>query len=69
MLVIIDCVQELGGRYTMATASYYQLKQEKAEKILSEMQQEISQWRKVSKELGISKGEIEQTKRTFRLIS
>jgi predicted metal-binding transcription factor (methanogenesis marker protein 9) len=69
MWVIIDCVQELGGRYTMATARYYQLKQEKAEKILSEMQQEISQLRNVSKKLGITTGEIEQTKRYFRLIS
>ena len=53
----------------MATASYYQLKQEKAEKILSDMQREISQWRTVSKKFGITNGEIEQTKRSFRLIS
>ena len=53
----------------MATARYYQLKQEKAEKILSDMQREISQWRTVSKKFGITNGEIEQTKRSFRLIS
>jgi serine/threonine-protein kinase HipA len=50
------------------TAYLYQLKSEKAESILKEMHQEISNWRAVAKKFGISNSEIEQTKRAFRLV-
>ena len=51
------------------TAYLYQLKSEKAESILKEMHQEISNWRSVAKKFGISNSEIEQTKRAFRLVT
>jgi len=52
----------------LETAHLYQLKAEKAESILKEMHQEISNWRSVAKKFGISNSEIEQTKRAFRLV-
>jgi hypothetical protein len=45
------------------------LKKEKAEAILTEMQNEISKWRIVAKQFGIRNSEIDQTKRAFRLVS
>lgn len=51
----------------LETARLYQLKKEKAEAILTEMQSEISKWRIVAKQFGISNSEIDQTKRAFRL--
>jgi serine/threonine-protein kinase HipA len=53
----------------LETARLYQLKKEKAEAILTEMQSEISKWRIVAKQFGISNSEIDQTKRAFRLVS
>jgi serine/threonine-protein kinase HipA len=52
----------------MATSNLYQLKKEKAEGILADMQKTISKWREVAKKFGISNSEIEQTKRAFRLV-
>lgn len=52
----------------LETAHLYQLKSEKAESILKEMNQEISNWRAVAKKFEISNSEIEQTKRAFRLV-
>lgn len=51
----------------MSTAIYYQVKADKANKILEEMLKEIANWRTVAKEFGISNSEIELTKRAFRL--
>jgi serine/threonine-protein kinase HipA len=51
----------------METANYYQLKKDTAERILQEMQKEVSVWRRTAKKFGISNSEIEQTKRAFRL--
>jgi hypothetical protein len=52
----------------MSTASYYQVKVDKADKILEEMLQEIANWRAIAKKFGISNSEIELTKRAFRLV-
>jgi serine/threonine-protein kinase HipA len=52
----------------MYTASYYQVKVDKANKILKEMLNEITNWRTVAKNFAISNSEIELTKRAFRLI-
>jgi len=51
---------------TLETAKYYQLTKDDAERILKEIQQEISYWRTVAKKFGISNGEMELTKRAFR---
>ena len=53
----------------LETARLYQLKKEKAEAILTKMQSEISKWRIVAKQFGISNSEIDLTKRAFRLVS
>ena len=53
----------------LETARLYQLKKEKADAILTEMQSEISKWRTVAKQFGISNSEIDQTKRAFRLVT
>jgi serine/threonine-protein kinase HipA len=50
----------------LETAKHYKLKKDEALKILNDMQLEIAKWRTVAKNLGISSGEIEQTKRAFR---
>lgn len=52
----------------MYTASYYQVKVDKANKILEEMLKEIANWRTIAKKFGISNSEIELTKRAFRLV-
>jgi serine/threonine-protein kinase HipA len=52
----------------LETAHLYQLKSERAKRILNEMHHEISNWRVVAKKFGISNSEIEQTKRAFRLV-
>jgi serine/threonine-protein kinase HipA len=52
----------------METANLYQLNKVKAEGILNEMQQQISNWRTIAQKYGIGKAEIEQTKRAFRLV-
>jgi serine/threonine-protein kinase HipA len=53
----------------LETARLYQLKKEKAEAIFTEMQSEISKWRIVAKQFGISNSEIDQTKRAFRMVT
>jgi serine/threonine-protein kinase HipA len=50
----------------LETAKYYKIKNEEAAKILNDMQCEMAKWRTVAKRLGISSGEMEQTKRAFR---
>jgi serine/threonine-protein kinase HipA len=50
----------------LETAKHYKLKNDEAEKIICDLQQEIAKWRTVAKKVGISSSEIEQTKRTFR---
>ncbi len=52
----------------LETAHFYQLKNSVAENILFEMKREISKWRNVAKQFGISYGEMELTKRAFRLV-
>lgn len=51
----------------LSTANLYQLKKDKAEGILLDMQKAIRNWRSVAGKFGISHSEIEQTKRAFRL--
>lgn len=50
----------------LETAKHYKIKNEEAAKILNDMQCEMAKWRTVAKGLGISSGEMEQTKRAFR---
>jgi serine/threonine-protein kinase HipA len=52
----------------LETAHFYQLKNIVAENILFEMKREISKWRNVAKQFGISYSEMELTKRAFRLV-
>jgi serine/threonine-protein kinase HipA len=52
----------------LSTATFYQLKKDKAERILFDMRKQISNWRTVAKKFGIGKTEIEQTKRAFRWV-
>jgi serine/threonine-protein kinase HipA len=59
---------DLDTALALETAHLYQLKSERAECILMEFRQEISNWRKIAKKHGISNSEIEQTKRAFRLV-
>jgi serine/threonine-protein kinase HipA len=68
-LNISENSNELDISLALETAHLYQLKSDRAESILKEMQQEISHWRTVAKKLGISHSEIEQTKRAFRLVN
>jgi serine/threonine-protein kinase HipA len=67
-LNITENSNELDISLALETAHFYQLKSDRAESILKEMQQELSNWRIVAKKLGISNSEIEQTKRAFRLV-
>jgi serine/threonine-protein kinase HipA len=67
-LNISENSNDLDISLALETAHLYQLKSERAESILKEMQQEIAHWRTVAKKLGISHSEIEQTKRAFRLV-
>jgi serine/threonine-protein kinase HipA len=67
-LNISENSNDLDTSLALETAPLYQLKSEKAESILKEMQQEISNWIIVAKKHGISNSEIEQTKRAFRLM-
>ena len=67
-LNISENSNEMDISLALETAHLYQLKSEKAESILMEMQQEISKWRTIAKKHGISNSEIEQTKRAFRLV-
>jgi len=50
----------------LETAKHYKIKNEEAARILNDMQCEMAKWRTVAKKLGISSGEMEQTKRAFR---
>jgi serine/threonine-protein kinase HipA len=67
-LNISENSNDLDLSIALETAHWYQLKRDRAERILKEMQLEISLWRTVAKKLGISHSEIEQTKRAFRLV-
>jgi serine/threonine-protein kinase HipA len=67
-LNISENSNELDLTLAVETAQLYQLKSNKAESILKEMIDEISNWRAVAKKFGISNSEIEQTKRAFRLV-
>lgn len=67
-LNISENSNELAISLALETAHLYKLKNEKAESILKQMLQEISNWRAVAKKFGISNSEIEQTKRAFRLV-
>lgn len=68
-LNISENSNELDISVVMYTASYYQVKVDKANIILEEMLKEIANWRAIAKKLGINNSEIEQTKRAFRLVS
>lgn len=59
---------ELDISLALETAHFYQLKNSVSENILFEMKREISKWRNVAKQFGISYGEMELTKRAFRLV-
>jgi serine/threonine-protein kinase HipA len=67
-LNISENSNDLDTALALETAHLYQLKSERAECILMEFRQEISNWRKIAKKHGISNSEIEQTKRAFRLV-
>ena len=67
-LNISENSNDLDTALVLATAHLYQLKSVKAESILMEMKQVISNWRTFAKKHGISNSEIEQTKRAFRLV-
>ena len=67
-LNISENSNELDLTLALDTAHLYQLKSNKAQNILKEMIDEISNWRAVAKKFGISNSEIEQTKRAFRLV-
>ena len=67
-LNISENSNELDLTLAIETAPLYHLKSDRAECILQEMQQEISHWRTLARKHGISNGEIEQTKRAFRLV-
>ena len=67
-LNISENSNELDISLALETAHLYQLKRERAERILKEMRREISNWRVVAKKFGISNGEIEQLKPAFRLV-
>lgn len=67
-LNISESSNDLDLSIALETAHWYQLKRDRAERILKEMQLEISLWRTVAKKHGISHSEIEQTKRAFRLV-
>lgn len=67
-LNISENSNDLDLSIALETAQWYQLKRDRAERILKEMQLEISLWRTVAKKLGISHSELEQTKRAFRLV-
>jgi len=67
-LNISESSNDLDLSIALETAHWYQLKRDRAERILKEMQLEISLWRTVAKKHRISHSEIEQTKRAFRLV-
>jgi serine/threonine-protein kinase HipA len=67
-LNISENSNELDIALALKTAQFYQLKSDRAERILKEMHREISNWRSVAKKFGIGNSEIEQTKRAFRLV-
>lgn len=67
-LNISESSNDLDLSIALETAHWYQLKRDRAERILKGMQLEISLWRTVAKKHGISHSEIEQTKRAFRLV-
>ena len=67
-LNISENSNDLDTSLALETAQLYHLKSERAESILMEMQQEISNWRTIAKKHGISNSEIEQIKRAFRLV-
>ncbi len=67
-LNISENSNELDISLALETAHLYQLKRERAERILKEMHREISNWRVVAKKFGIRNGEIEQLKPAFRLV-
>lgn len=67
-LNISENSNELDLSLAFETAHLYQLKSNKAQSILKEMIDEISNWRAVAKKFGICNSEIEQTKRAFRLV-
>jgi serine/threonine-protein kinase HipA len=67
-LNISENSNELDISLALETAHLYQLKNDKAARILKEMHHEISKWRTAAKKFGISNSEIEQTKRAFRLV-
>jgi serine/threonine-protein kinase HipA len=67
-LNISENSNELDISIAIETAHLYQLKSDRAESVLKEMQNEISNWRAVAKKFGISNSEMEQTKRAFRVV-
>jgi len=67
-LNISESSNDLDLSIALETAHWYQLKRDRAERILKEMQLEISLWRTVAKKHRISHSEIEQTKRASRLV-
>lgn len=67
-LNISENSNELDISLALETAKHYKLKKDEATKILNDMQLEIANWRTVAKKLGIGSGEIELTKRAFRVL-
>jgi serine/threonine-protein kinase HipA len=67
-LNVTDNSNELDVSLAMDTCNLYQLKKVKAEDILADTQKMISNWRAVAKMHEINNNEIEQAKRSFRLV-
>ena len=67
-LNISENSNELDINLAIDTAHLYQLKKDSASILLTQMQNEIANWRNVAKSYGISNSEIEQMKRAFRLV-
>jgi len=51
----------------MQTAPYYHLRTKEAEKMMTELKNQISNWRQVARGLGIPRSEIDDMSRAFRL--
>ncbi len=59
-LNISENINDLDISLALENAHLYQMKSDRAENTLKEMQREISHWRKIAKKLGISNHEMEQ---------
>ena len=66
-LNITDTGNELDISLALEVARHFKLKPPEANRILTEMTDNLKQWRALARKTGIGQGEIEQTRRAFRL--